>query len=221
MKTGHREFSKYVSVPSGAGTRVDKSVVINRPVTEVYSFWRQLENLPLFMRHLQSVKILDGLHSHWTVQTLGGKRLEWDTEIIDQRKNEMISWRSEPGAGVDNAGSVWFTRLPGGAATSVRLELKYAPPGGKAGALAAKFFGYNVDDEIGEDLIRLKIFLETGRLPAPRAASRTRQQVADAARKAARTADDIVHENPWTAIACVAIGFLALGFLLEQGRKRS
>src|SRR5690349_7802604 len=109
-----QQHSRHVSVPSGEGVRVDKTITIQRPPGEVYSFWRHLENLPRFMRHVQSVTANDPLHSHWAVKTVGGKVLEWDAEIIEQRDNEMISWRSAPGADVDNAGSVWFTAVPGG-----------------------------------------------------------------------------------------------------------
>src|SRR5689334_1322586 len=102
MKTAGQQFSRHVSVPSGEGVRVDKAITIQRPVPEVYSFWRHLENLPRFMRHVQSVSVDDNLHSHWAVKTVGGKVLEWDAEIIEQRDNEMMSWRSAPGADVDN-----------------------------------------------------------------------------------------------------------------------
>src|SRR3954471_14253686 len=165
MKTASQEFSKHVSVPSDEGVRVDKAVTIERPVSEVYAFWRQLENLPRFMRHVESVTVKDDLHSHWVVKGLAGKKLEWDAETIEQRDNEMISWRSAPGADVDNAGSVWFTPVPNGQGTVVRVELKYVPPGGKTGALVSKLFGQDADSEIADDLNRLKTLLETGKLP--------------------------------------------------------
>src|SRR6476469_7172998 len=133
-----QEYSRHVSVPSDEGARVDKAITIEKPVSEVYSFWRRFENLPRFMRHLESVTIQDDLHSHWVVKTFGGKKLEWDSEIIEQRGNEMISWRSLPGADVDNAGSVWFTPAKNGAGTELRVSLKYVPAAGKVGAIAAK-----------------------------------------------------------------------------------
>src|SRR6266404_3195761 len=108
MSDATQQYSRHVSVPSDEGIRVDKAISIQRPVSEVYAFWRQLENLPRFMRHLKSVTVQDNLHSHWVVRTLGEKEVEWDAEIIEQRENEMVSWRSTPGADVDNAGSVWF-----------------------------------------------------------------------------------------------------------------
>src|SRR5262245_32083524 len=128
MNTSTHQFSRHVSVPSDEGFRVDKAVTIAKPVHEVYSFWRSLDNLPRFMRHVESVTAKDDLHSHWVVRTVAGKTLEWDAEIIERKENEMISWRSAPGADVDNAGSVWFTSVPGRQGTIVRVELKYIPP---------------------------------------------------------------------------------------------
>jgi uncharacterized membrane protein len=161
MNAQGQKYSRHISVPHDEGIRVDELIAIDRPVAEVYSFWRRLENLPRFMRHIKSVKVVDDLHSHWKVATLADKIVEWDAEIIEQRENEMISWRSIPGADVDNAGSVWFTPSPDGRATIVRVALKYVPPGGKAGALLAKLFRRDADSEIKEDLNRLKTILET------------------------------------------------------------
>src|SRR6266853_706499 len=103
MNTTKQEYFRHVSVPPDEGVRVDKAITIDRPISEVYSFWRRFENLPRFMRHIESVTVQDDLHSHWVFKTPGGKKLEWDSEIIERRENEMISWRSLPGADVDTA----------------------------------------------------------------------------------------------------------------------
>jgi uncharacterized membrane protein len=161
MNREEKQYSRNVSVPSDKGVRVDKVITIGRPVPVVYSFWRHPENLPRFMRHIQAVTVRDDLHSHWEVKTVGGKVVTWDAEIIEARENEMISWRSLPGAEVDNAGSVWFTPVPGGNGTVVRVSLKYVPPAGKAGILVAKLFGQDAEAEIDDDLHRLKDLLET------------------------------------------------------------
>jgi len=190
MKTAGQRYSRYISVPSGEGVRVDHTIIINRPVEDVYSFWNRFENLPRFMRHLESVVVQDDLHSHWTVK-LGGKTIEWDAEIIERRENEMISWRSTPGADMDNAGSVWFTRVPSGHGTILRVELKYVPPAGKTGTALAKLFRRDPDSELGEDLARLKALLETGTLPQDGYGRAVRRRVASAA----RATDDYVHEN--------------------------
>ncbi len=214
MSTAQQQYSKYVSVPSDEGIRVDKAITIEKPIDQVYQFWRRFSNLPRFMRHLESVSVQDDCHSHWVAKTLAGKTVEWDAEIIEQRENEMISWRSLPGADVDNAGSVWFTPVPGGQGTVVRVEMKYIPPAGKAGAWLAKLFGRDAESEIGDDLNRLKTFLETGRVPEKRTESGWVHRVGAVSQNAVETMDDCVRRNAWTALASVAVAGLALGFLL-------
>jgi uncharacterized membrane protein len=220
MNTTKQEYSRHVSVPSDEGARVDKAITIEKPVSEVYAFWRRFENLPRFMRHVESVSVQDELHSHWVVKAFGGKKLEWDAEIIEQRENEMISWRSLPGADVDNAGSVWFTGVPGETGTVVRVEMKYVPPGGKTGALVSRLFRQDAGSEIAEDLRRLKTLLETGQLPEEEDGpmAQWRERTVELTRKAAGAADGYVRENPWITSAGVAIICFTLGFLL--GRRR-
>ncbi len=164
MKTATGNPSR-TSVPSGKGSKVEMAITINAPVAQVYQFWRQLENLPRFMRHLESVTQKDSNHSHWSVRTPRDKLVHWDAELIEERENEMLSWRSLPGADVDNAGSVWFTPAPGGRGTMLKVALKYSPPAGKLGMMLAKLWGRDAEAEIKEDLYRLKSLLETGETP--------------------------------------------------------
>jgi uncharacterized membrane protein len=196
---------------------VDKAITIERPVVEVYQFWRRFENLPRFMRHLESVTIQDELHSHWVAKSVGGKLLEWDSEIIEQRENQMISWRSAPAADVDNAGSVWFTAVPNGQGTLLRLEMKYVPPAGKTGALIAKAFGRDADTEIEEDLQRLKSLLETGRIPEEVETPRFKW-ASGAARKAAEMTAGCVRDNPWSVVGTAAVAGFALGLIIGYSR---
>ena len=109
---------------------MDESIVLNRPRREVYRFWRNLENLPRFMDHLEAVTVLDEKRSHWTAKGPAGSRVEWDADIHNEIPNELIAWRSLAGSEVDNAGSVHFCpgerRYRGTGGTAVR------PPGGQA-----------------------------------------------------------------------------------------
>jgi uncharacterized membrane protein len=217
MKTAERQYSRHISVPSDEGIRVDKAITIARPTPEVYSFWSKLENLPRFMRHLESVAVQDQLHSHWAAKTVAGKVFEWDAEIIEQRPNEMISWRSIPGAEVDNAGSVWFEPTSDGG-TVVRVELKYLPPAGKPGLFLAKLFGRDAASEIEDDLRRLKTFLETGQLPEEVRLPVWQRKIKDAARRRAEVTDSYVRENAWTIMGSVAVVFFALGFIVARSQ---
>jgi uncharacterized membrane protein len=153
------------SLKSGEGAKMEKSVTINRSPEEIYSFWRQLENLPRFMQHIQSVtQTGDGI-SHWVIKTSHDRTLEWDARLIEDKPGQMLSWQSLEGADVDNAGSVWFTPANGGRGTVVKVSIKYSPPGGKLGAMLAKLLGDGAEKQMAEDLFRLKSLLETGEIP--------------------------------------------------------
>jgi uncharacterized membrane protein len=152
-------------IPSGQGDKVEKSVVINRPAAELYSFWREVENLPKIMQHLEKVESIDRQKSHWTACGPLGKRVEWDAEIFNDRENEAIAWRSLEGSQVDTSGSVHFKPLGHDRGTAVTVSLKYNPPAGKVGAWVATLLGENPAQIIAEDLRRFKRFMETGEFP--------------------------------------------------------
>src|SRR5438067_986104 len=133
------------------GVKVEHTVTINRPAADLYRYWRNLENLPQFMRHLASVKV-DGNRSHWVAKAPLGMTVEWDAEVITERPNELIGWRSLPGSTVDTAGSVHFRSSAGGRGTEVTVTLKYDPPAGQVGATLARWLGEAPEEMIAEDL---------------------------------------------------------------------
>jgi len=146
----------------GAGIEVTESITIGRPPEEVYRFWRALEHLPEFMEHLESVQVLDERRSRWRARAPGGSSVEWDAEIVEDRPNELIAWRSAGEADVSNTGRVRFVPAPGGRGTEVHVELRYDPPGGRMGSLVAKLFGEEPSQQVKSDLRRLKQVIETG-----------------------------------------------------------
>lgn len=147
-----------------AGVHVDESVTINRPVEELYHFWRNLENLPRFMRHLESVERVTDTLSRWRAKGPVGTTVEWNAEIINEVKGQVIGWKSIEGSEVVSAGSVNFDDAGPGRGTRVRVRLQYSPPGGKAGAMVARLFGRDAATEIREDLRRFKQLIEAGEI---------------------------------------------------------
>ena len=141
-----------------------KSITVNRSPDEVYRFWHNFENLPRFMNHLESVRIIDEKRSHWVAKGPASMRVEWDAEVINDKPNELIAWRSLEGAEVDNSGMVRFERAPGGRGTIVRVELYYDPPGGVIGATIAKLFGEEPEQQLQDDLRRFKQIMEVGEI---------------------------------------------------------
>jgi uncharacterized membrane protein len=156
--------TSHISVPYGRGVRVEQTVTIGLPPEQIYAFFRNFENLPHFMSHLQAVTVLDDKRSHWVTKGPAGSDAEWDAEIINEIPNELIGWRSVDGSQVDNAGSVHFKQNPGGRGTDVKVILRYDPPGGLLGAMTAKVFGEDPAHQVKEDLRALKMLLETGEI---------------------------------------------------------
>ena len=154
--------SPVASVGRGQGIKVEESVTINRPVLEVYRSWRNFENLPRFMDHLESVTVVDDTRSHWVAKGPVGSRIEWDAVIHNEIDDELIAWRSLPGAEVNNAGSVHFTPTPDGTGTDVRVVMSYEPPAGKLGAAVAKLLGEEPSKQVAEDLRRFKQVMDSG-----------------------------------------------------------
>jgi uncharacterized membrane protein len=145
------------------GIHVEESVTINKPIAEVYRFWRNFENLPQFMEHLDSVSTREEGISHWVAVGPAGTRIEWDARIINEVENKLIGWQSLEGSAVATAGSVNFDDTEHG--TRVRVRLQYDPPGGRVGALVARLFGEEPNQTVREDLRRFKRLLETGEIP--------------------------------------------------------
>ncbi len=154
-----------VALGGSGGVHVKDSVTIDRPVAELFAFWRNFENLPRFMEHLEAVTATSPDRSHWVARAPAGMRVEWDAEIINEVGNQVIGWRSLPGSDVTSAGSVNFDDAGPGRGTRITVHLQYGPPAGKLGALFAKLFGEEPSQQIHEDLRRLKRLLETGEVP--------------------------------------------------------
>ncbi|MGW3896595.1 SRPBCC family protein [Micromonospora profundi] len=142
--------------------RISLGVTVNRSPADAYRFWRDLENLPRFMAHLESVRADDLRRSHWIARGPAGRHIEWDAEIIDDQPNRSVAWRSLPGAQVPNAGRVRFLPAPGDRGTEVRVQLAYAPPAGSLGRAVAKLFGEEPEQQVRDDLRRFKQMLEAG-----------------------------------------------------------
>jgi uncharacterized membrane protein len=153
------ETGRATSVPAGQGIRFEKTIRINRSPEELFRYWRNFSNLPRIMKHLKTVTTTLGNRSHWVANGPLGTSVEWDAEIINERPNDLIAWRSLEGSTVDSAGSVHFTRAPGGG-TDLRVELKYDPPAGRLGAAVASLFGESPERQIEEDLHRFKQTME-------------------------------------------------------------
>ncbi len=148
------------------GAITGRSVTINKPVAEVFSYFRDFSNLPHFMENVESIELLDDKRSHWKVKAPGKTTVEWDARVTAEEPNRFIEWTSEPGADVPNSGRVEFEDKPG-RGTIVTATILYDPPLGIVGKIVAKMFQREPAIQARRDLRRFKQLLETGEIATP------------------------------------------------------
>lgn len=136
------------------GVKIEREMSIDEPAEKLYLFWRDFRNLPTIMPNVESVTVQSETRSHWVVKGPMGATVEWDAKIINDKRNELIAWRTE-GARIESAGSVRFEPRPDGG-TVVRVSLQYNPPGGELTHMISSLFGEDPGARIEEDLTRLK-----------------------------------------------------------------
>ncbi len=162
---GNRSLRQLVGLRGGGHVvSVHKTLHVGRPLEEVFGFWTRLESFPIFMSTLREVRDLGDGRTRWVVDGPAGVPASWEAEVIRLEPLHEIAWRTVPGSIVRNGGKITFERGPDGG-TQVDIELGYDPPAGALGHLVAKLFGADPKSQMDEDLMRMKTFLETGRLP--------------------------------------------------------
>ena len=170
--TGHCVFYRMLEINRSengrGGIKVQQTVTINRPREQLFRIWRNMENLPRFMKHLKSVKVdqTDSGKSHWVTAGPFGRDIEWDAEIIEERENEYLAWSSLPGSIVESHGSVLFSDAPGERGTILQVSMEYQPLAGSLGAAFARLFGEEPGQQTRDDLRHFKQIMETGEVPS-------------------------------------------------------
>lgn len=188
-------YAAVKTIQSAAGNiarevHIETSIAIDKSPEELYTFWRDFKNLPVFMKNLESVEEFDRWTSHWVAKGIRGSRVEWDAEIYNEKENELIAWRSLEDADVVNAGSVRFQKGPGGHGTYVRVTVNYNPPAGKLGATVAQLLGGEPKQLIKEDLRRLKQIMEAGEIATIAGQTSGRAEYEESAPPSAATTED-------------------------------
>lgn len=169
--TGHCVFYQMLEIDRAndgpRGIQVQRAVTVNKPRSELFRIWRNFENLPRFMTHLNRVDVDEstgGTRSHWVAKAPLGREIEWDSEIIAEQENEHLAWKSLSGSTVESIGSVQFSDAPGGRGTILNVAMQYRPPAGSMGAAFAKLLGEEPGQQIHEDLYHFKQMMETGEI---------------------------------------------------------
>lgn len=164
--SGHCPFYAAVGKTKGVkhtpAINIRTGLLVNKPRNEVYAFWRKLENLPLFMKHLCAVTELDQKNSHWEAEIAGGiGRLKWNAEIVKEEENEFIGWQSIPNSMINNAGKVSFKDAMNGEATELEVIISYHAPAGEIGSAIAQKLNPVLEKMIRKDIMNFKEYIET------------------------------------------------------------
>lgn len=164
--SGHCPMYETLGKTKGAShtssINIRTGLIVNKPRQEVYAFWRKLENLPLFMKHLANVTEIDARHSHWEAEIPGGiGKVKWNAEIVKEQENEFIGWQSVPDSMVNNAGKVTFREALGGEGTELDVVISYRAPAGELGAGIAKRVNPVLEKMVRQDIMNFKEYIET------------------------------------------------------------
>jgi len=169
--TGNCHLYEKLGIDSGGarrnvgnlGVKIDKEIVVNAAPDRLYGIWRNFQNLPKILSHVERVEILSPTRSRWTLAA--PVSISWDAELINDKLNELIAWRSAGSQWVDHAGSVMFQPI-GAGSTRVHVSLQYDPPGGQIGHAVASLFAEDAGTKVEQDLANFKRAVEEGRLAA-------------------------------------------------------
>lgn len=136
------------------------SLLINKPVKEVYNYWRNLENLPAFISHLENVKNINDTLSRWTAVIPGhlGK-IVWEAQIVKEEENRLIAWQSLADSQIQNAGKVTF-EAAGRKVTEMSVYITYHAPMGVAGNLLFKLLNPQFEKILDADIRNFKAHFE-------------------------------------------------------------
>ncbi len=158
----YTSMGKSKGVSHTQAINIRTNLMVNKPKDEVYAFWRKLENLPLFMKHLTSVTEIDSKHSHWEASLPGGiGKVKWNAEIVKEEEGYMIGWQSIPNSMINNAGKVTFNDAQNGQGTELDVVISYHPPAGELGAGVAKLFNPIFEKMVRQDVMNFKEYIET------------------------------------------------------------
>lgn len=157
----YSSLGKTKDVHQTSAINIRTSLIVNKPKDEVYAFWRNLENLPLFMKHIANVTEIDNKHSHWEAVIPGNiGKIKWNAEIVKEEPGYMIGWQSIPNSTINNAGKVVFHDALGGKGTEMEVVISYHPPAGEIGSGVAKALNPVFEKVIRQDVMNFKDYIE-------------------------------------------------------------
>jgi uncharacterized membrane protein len=151
---------------SGTGeTEVERKITIEKPIEEVYQFWKMPENFAQVMSNFAQVSQSSDGHVHWKMNGPTRQSIEWDTQVVEDVENEVIRWQTLGESKASNGGEVHFRPASGDRGTEVTLRLSFNAPGGAIGGGISKVLNLIPRTIEEKSLRRFKSLIETGEIP--------------------------------------------------------
>lgn len=162
--TGHCMFYELLGIDASKphAVNIRGEFIIDRPKNEVYSYWRNLNNLPASINHLLNVEMIEEKLSRWKSNVLGNLfPLDWSAEIIKDEPGRLIGWRSTPGTLVHHIGRISFAETANPQETILKIVLSYRPPAGGVGLGLARLLNPYFESLLKKEIKTFKHNIET------------------------------------------------------------
>ena len=141
--------------------RYERFVEIDAPVERVFDLFADFEASPRWAGGVLDVRRTGRRTFRWVAETALDIDVNWEAEVVVFAPDRRIVWRSVGGDVRADCEAV-FSMTPEGT-TLVRLVRGYDTPGGRTGRDVARFFGRHPEEQLEEDLARLRRLAERSR----------------------------------------------------------
>lgn len=135
-------------------------VTIERPIHEVFEFYRDFSNHPRFLGDVMAVHPLGASRYRWTIAGPLGIPVRWTIKVTEVRTNERIRYETMASPRFRTFWDIGFSRGDDPNHTLIHEVLR--PPLGWFGRAALALIGKFPDEEVASNLHRLKQLIETG-----------------------------------------------------------
>lgn len=135
--------------------------IIDRSAEDLYTYWRNLNNLPGSLEHLMDVKQLDETTSTWKSKVLGHVfPVNWAAQIVKDEPGRLIGWKATNDPVWKHVGKVEFEPLEGGRQTKLKVVLSYHPPAGGFGLGIARLINPYFEGLLSKEIKNFKHHME-------------------------------------------------------------
>lgn len=153
-----------MTAPLAYNVHVRRSTIVGRPATELYREWRTPQRLAAFVHGAEPITVMDERRTRWAVRVPGLGWRTWASEVVEDRPDEVIRWRTIGETDLPHEMTVRFAPSADLASTVVTLEIRSSVLGGQITGALARLTGRSLEDHATVTLRNFKALMETGRV---------------------------------------------------------